>query len=314
MHRQRTVLAVVLALATLAASCANSDTDIAVGAVGPGDSGETLATDTSDIDPRKIFDAERRLATPDTPARYTVGFYGDSFAHSAAEHVNHFLWTGGRLEVVGGVIPGAAICDYLPQIARDTQQHDMFAAILVFSANSFTSCMAKPNGRPLQGRAAIKKFTRDLRKAVKILEAAGVKVYLGTIPESRGEVLGAKNFHRSINRKLRRVAAKHPNTIVVDAAAAVLDENGDYTETLPCLPNEPCTGGSDDDGNPVNLVRQPDGTHFCSGGYGPGIEVAIETCPVWSSGAFRYAGALTGPVVADAQQEWVKDHPPVSGK
>lgn len=303
MRRHQTLLAISLAVALVAASCGAAEV-------------ETIALTsetTSDAvfpDSRDIFDADRRAVTPDTPARYTVGFYGDSFAHSAAEHVDHLLWTGGRLDVVGGVVPGVAVCDYLPQIAVDANRYDMFAAVLVFSANSFTSCMAKPDGRPLRGRAAIKKFGRDLTKAVRVLEAAGVKVYLGTIPESRGEVLSGKHFHRAVNKKLRRVAARFPNTVVVDAAAAVLDENGRYTETLPCLPNEPCTGGVDDDGNPVNLVRQPDGTHFCSGGYGPGVDVVVDGCPVWSSGAFRYAGALVGPVIADAQQAWVKDHPP----
>ena len=52
---------------------------------------------------------------------------------------------------------------------------------------------------------------------------------------------------------------------VVDVAAGerakrrvrVLDE-GRWTNTLPCVPGEPCEGGTDAAGRPVNVVRAPD--------------------------------------------------------
>ncbi|MDH3707382.1 MAG: hypothetical protein OES57_15040, partial [Acidimicrobiia bacterium] len=95
----------------------------------------------------------------------------------------------------------------------------------------------------------------------------------------------------------------------IDAATAVLDEDGNYTETLPCLPTEPCTGGVDDDGVPVNLVRDPFGGHFCTSGFGPEEDRTYDElngeCPVWASGAWRYAGAAAGPLIEAAYAEQV---------
>ena len=74
--------------------------------------------------------------------------------------------------------------------------------------------------------------------------------------------------------------------------------DGRWTETLPCLPTEPCTGGRDASGTPVNVVRAPDGAHFC-----PGAPAAVRgvtaACPVWSSGAWRFGNAMAAPVVAE---------------
>ena len=86
----------------------------------------------------------------------------------------------------------------------------------------------------------------------------------------------------------------------VDAGAAVLDR-GKWTETLLCLPNEPCTS-TDVHGAPVNVVRAPDGMHFC-----PTAPVAVNgvtpLCPVWSSGAFRFASAMATAVARHARSQ-----------
>ena len=58
------------------------------------------------------------------------------------------------------------------------------------------------------------------------------------------------------------IAAHEANVRYVDAGAAVLDD-GRWTETLSCLPGEPCAGGTDPLGRSVNVVRAPDGVHFC---------------------------------------------------
>jgi hypothetical protein len=67
--------------------------------------------------------------------------------------------------------------------------------------------------------------------------------------------------------------------------------NGAYTQTLPCLPAEPCTGPSG-----TNVVRAPDGVHFCPTG-NTTAEGYFEVCDVYSSGAFRYAVAMLGPAL-----------------
>jgi hypothetical protein len=72
----------------------------------------------------------------------------------------------------------------------------------------------------------------------------------------------------------------------------VLD-HGQYTDSLPCLPNEPCTGPVIH-GVRTNRVRAPDGVHFC-----PVTVLGRAPCPVWSSGAFRFGAAMAAPVIAD---------------
>jgi hypothetical protein len=48
----------------------------------------------------------------------------------------------------------------------------------------------------------------------------------------------------------------------------------------------------------VNVVRAPDGAHFC-----PGAPAAVRgvtvACPVWSSGAWRFGNSMAAAVVGD---------------
>lgn len=83
----------------------------------------------------------------------------------------------------------------------------------------------------------------------------------------------------------------------VDAGAAVLD-HGRWTDALPCLPDEPCSGiaGAVATDGPVNVVRAPDGNHFCPVAH-DAVDGVVATCPVWSSGAYRYGTAMAEPVV-----------------
>jgi hypothetical protein len=93
------------------------------------------------------------------------------------------------------------------------------------------------------------------------------------------------------------LAKVEPRIKYFDAGASVL-AHGSWTKTLPCLAGEPCTGGTDEIGTAVNIVRAPDGGHFC-----PTAPAAVRgvtgVCPVWSSGAYRYGTALAAPVIRD---------------
>jgi hypothetical protein len=105
-------------------------------------------------------------------------------------------------------------------------------------------------------------------------------------------------FHPgSLNALYQELAARHPSARYIEAGASVLD-HGRWTKTLPCLPDEPCTGGTDHRGRAVNVVRAPDGTHFCPDG--PAAEFGVtKPCEVWSSGAFRYGTAISTAIAAD---------------
>jgi hypothetical protein len=85
----------------------------------------------------------------------------------------------------------------------------------------------------------------------------------------------------------------------VDAGAAVLDQ-GRWTNTLPCLPGEPCTAGIDVAGQVLNVVRAPDGHHFCPIANGAHAGVT-DACPVWSMGP---TAGLHGRPDGAALQAW----------
>ena len=89
----------------------------------------------------------------------------------------------------------------------------------------------------------------------------------------------------------QEIAAADPAHVTyVDAGTAVELPGHTYTDTLPCLEHESCTGPVVD-GVHSNVVRSADGGHFC-----PTEKVndsgVIGGCPVYSSGAYRYANAM----------------------
>ena len=74
----------------------------------------------------------------------------------------------------------------------------------------------------------------------------------------------------------------------IDAGAAVLTPDGRYTPQLPCLDSETTADGCT---NGQIIVRAPDGIHFC-----PTVSGGTQPCPVYSSGAHRFAGGMADPV------------------
>src|SRR4030095_10448058 len=105
------------------------------------------------------------------------------------------------------------------------------------------------------------------------------------------------DFHGGmVNTMYAEIADQIDHVVYVDAGAAVLDR-GRWTPSLPRFATEPCTGGTDLLDRGYNVVRAPDGGHFC-----PAAEDAkrgvVVACPVWSSGAYRYGNAMAAPVLA----------------
>ena len=76
------------------------------------------------------------------------------------------------------------------------------------------------------------------------------------------------------------IAAVGPN-LQVPAGTTIVDAGGQYVLQLPCLPGEAECGP---DGS--NVVRSDDGVHFCPG-------PNLKPCPVYSSGALRFAMAIS---------------------
>ena len=95
----------------------------------------------------------------------------------------------------------------------------------------------------------------------------------------------------TLNAMYASLAAGTRGVSYVDAGAAV-ESNGQFTWSLRCLPHEPCGP------NGTDIVRSPDGVHFCPDGNAT-ISVPYDVCDVYSSGALRFAGAMLGPALGE---------------
>jgi hypothetical protein len=222
-----------------------------------------------------------------TPVR--VAFYGDSLASEAQDSFVAAVNGRGRAEVRTGTYGGTAICDWFDQMRRDAAEWRPQAVVVEFSGNALTPCMRGDDGQAFGGDAYYERYQADAAAVVSIFSEVGARVYFASSPISRSAAQAGGYSGGRLNAMYRAV----PGSRYVDAAAAVLDPAGRYTDTLPCLPTEPCTGT---DG--TNVVRAPDGAHFCPGN-GPAQAGVTQGCGAWSSGAYRYARAMAAPVIRE---------------
>jgi hypothetical protein len=228
-------------------------------------------------------------------ASVKVVLYGDSLAWEAQDSFRGALAARGISDVTTHTLGGTAICDWLPQMRHDRAALNPDVVVVEFSGNALTPCMRGDMGVPLSGQAYFEKYADDAQQILRIFGSGSTTVYFAGAPIS----LNAERAHDPETRRLNElyavVVASQPDSRYIDAGTAVTD-HGHWTKSLPCLPKEPCTGGRDPSGRLVNIVRAPDGTHFC-----PTAPAAVRgvtnRCPVWSSGAYRYGTALASFIV-----------------
>ena len=230
-----------------------------------------------------------------------VILYGDSLAWEAETEFTRSLHEAGIARVWTRTFGGTAICDWFDEMQSDADKIRPSVVVVEFSGNALTPCMTDAGGNSLGlDRAAHRaKYRADARRVLDIFERIGTHVIFAGAPMS----LRAEETHdpgaRWFNQMYATLPIRFASASYVDAGASVL-RNGHWTATLPCLPSEPCVGGTDPDGVAVNVVRAPDGGHFCPGAPDAVLGVTVG-CPVWSSGAYRYARAM-----ADAAQTWLE--------
>jgi hypothetical protein len=220
---------------------------------------------------------------PSGPVR--VALYGDSLAFEAQGHFVAALTADGRAEVLTRTFGGTAICDWLPDMRRDAAEWQPREVVVEFSGNALTPCMRDADGGALSPDAYLQKYRDDAAEVVATF--AGARVWFAGSPISR-RAAETGDFNGG---RLDDLYRAQPGAGFVDAGVAVLD-GGRYTEALPCLPDEPCG----DDG--TNVVRAPDGAHFCPANP-DAVRGVTQGCAVWSSGAWRYGRAMAAPVLAD---------------
>jgi hypothetical protein len=231
------------------------------------------------------------------PAPIRVEFWGDSLGYQAAPYINYFVDATGKAVSRTRVFPGTSLCDDLSDIRHelDPANHAGFhpqAVVLEFSGVALYPCMLDAHGEPLAGQAILDKYVADTATAIATTTRAHVPIYFVSPPIYREDA--AKYVDTTPLGKLySALPARYPGGLVryIDAATAV-ELHGHYTDTLPCLYFEHCTGRWPD-GTKTVVVREADGRHFC-----PAKEIFFD-CPVPSPGAMRYAAALTSPVLHD---------------
>jgi hypothetical protein len=217
-----------------------------------------------------------------------VAFFGDSLSFEAKPYFTSLVTTTGQTVLTYDSVGGTAICDWLAKMSEVEATHHPIAVELQFSGNSLTPCM---DGLAVGSKAYYDKYRADTEAAIKIFVPAGAHVYLIGAPITK--IQQSDPNWDQLNRQYAEIAASDPlHVSYVNAGAAVEGPGHTYTQTLPCLPVEPCTG-PEVDGEPSNVVRSPDGVHFCPV-KAANKEGEIAGCPTYSSGAFRYAFAMVG--------------------
>jgi hypothetical protein len=222
-----------------------------------------------------------------------VILYGDSLGGEAQGEFAKAFASNPGIQVIIRTYGGTAICDWLDRMRDDATTLVPGVVVIEFSGNALTTCMEDATGQPLGGTAYVDRYRADTQTAIDLF--AGARVFLAGAPISRTAEANGDFRGGQLNNMYAVTALLARGVTYVDAGASVLD-HGRWTATLPCLADEPCTGGTDASGQGVNVVRAPDGGHFC-----PASEEAkrgvVGDCPVWSSGAFRFAQAMAAPVL-----------------
>jgi hypothetical protein len=161
------------------------------------------------------------------------------------------------------------------------------AVVVEFSGNALTPCMKILDGTAVSGAAYFEKHAADAAAVLDIFTPGHALVFFAGAPISRRAERTGDPTTPTLHAIYAALARSTPYGRYSDAGASVLS-GGRWVETLPCLAGEPCTGGRDANGTPVNVVRALDGAHFC-----PGAPAAVRgvtgACSVWPSGAWGSA-------------------------
>jgi hypothetical protein len=216
---------------------------------------------------------------PPRPGLPRIALYGDSLVSEAGPDFARLAELAGA-SVQVHTFPGTALCDYFASMAAAAKEWHPTVALLAFTGDSFTACM---DGVQVGTTQWITKYKDDTRTALSIFRSTGAKVVLVGLPADASARL--TRSASALNRIYRLLAKAYPG-VTYDPAGQAVMAKGRFTWALPCLSGQPCTGPDGTD-----IVRAPDGVHFCPNGK-TSPDSGFELCDVYSSGAFRFASAM----------------------
>jgi hypothetical protein len=216
------------------------------------------------------------------PSRFAL--CGDSLVSEAAQDFSFLAGESGAPARIR-TYPGAAICDYFSSMAADARGWQPTVAVLAFSGDAFTPCMG---GVPLGTLQYYSKYRDDAQWAIAIFRSAGIRVVLVGLPLDASP--GLRQNASALDDIYQSLSDSNAGVTYDDAGQAVMAD-GQFTWSLPCLSSELCTGKSG-----TNVVRSPDGVHFCPDGKTT-LVGRLEECDVYSSGAIRFASAMLTPAL-----------------
>ena len=213
-----------------------------------------------------------------------IALYGDSLGMEAGPDFSYLAHAAGASTLMR-TYGGLAVCDWFPAMTADARSWQPTAVVLEFSGDAFTPCMS---GAAIGTGEYYQKYAADLQAAIDIFRSSGAEVFITGVPY---DASAAENQNvTDLDQMYASVAAANVGVTYVDAGQAVMAD-GAFTWDLPCLPGEPCTGPSG-----TNVIRAPDGVHFCPTGQTT-IEGDLAVCNVYSSGAYRFAAAMLAPAL-----------------
>ncbi len=229
--------------------------------------------------------------TPPTSAK--VELWGDSLSFQSNPYLKQILAAqNGVLPITTYGYPGTALCDWLSQIQTVTQgasANDV--VVLEFAGDAMTPCITAAGAKGYS--ATIAQYESDLRATITTMLANGVGHIIVVGIPATGPPGGSQTFEPALNVMYQQTVASFNNapvTYVVSGTQIDDPITGGFTMYRACLPYEIlkslCTGPMAS-GVQTNIVRNPDGVHFCvsSSDY-------PFPCLTWSSGAWRFASAM----------------------
>ena len=170
-------------------------------------------------------------------------------------------------------------------MAAAARSRSIAVAVIDFSGNSITPCM---KGAPYTSARYYEKYLDDVTTAATAFVRDGTKVVLVGAPQSYKQYLHGGTQWNRLNRILASIAASRAPRRLLRRRRS----RGHGGRTLhvghgvpvgrACL-NDPVPG--------ENVVRAPDGFHFCPTGQ-RAVRGHVPPCATYMSGAFRYGADM----------------------